>query len=337
MKKVLILLFLSFFVSLLSAQERISFSDFVRDFDWTLTKSEFRDRYKDRLIVVTDGTPDFFAMEGFLRLDNICFYEYTTQVLVRFYEQENEIVLVLNFTGLEESKYAGLKKLLIQKLGEPTYLLWNGETLNKEDMKIFDIGLDFERIWVTDKYVITWYPVEDNGMMYMMLMVQKRKPDFRQSYWGESLDEIKKKEGKPDENEDDAIYTFTTTLAGIGSCLAVYRFTDNELTSGKYILLGINSDNCIQNYERLLDLLIMKYGEPGSHNKKSTVSELEHDAFSDGYWVTAGKMRFDAMWSTSTSTVGIFLYGEQYVPMLIIEYMSNLHQNEMDQDILKDL
>lgn len=328
MKKLILILFLAFTAQASFAQTKIDFFDFVRDFDWSISESEFQSTYKDR-IIDSDDTE-------LIHLSGICFEQHDAEVIVRFDEQTKEVAISLVFVNLEESMQLELKEFLKRKFGEPTFILHDGVTINKQDAKILNLGLDYERIWVTDKYVYTWYTIEESGQTFMFLLVQKRKPDFRQGYWGDSMDEIKKREGKLNESLNDNIYSFETSLAGIGKCSAAYRFTNNKLTSGKYIFLNINSDNCVQMYEKLVDLLTVKYGEPESNERKPT-GWLESDVLSDGDLVMAGQLRFEAMWYTSATMLGIFLYGEQYMPWLVIEYYSMLHQEEMETDVLKDL
>ncbi len=328
MKKLILILVLAFTVQVSFSQTKIDFFDFVRNFDWSISESDFQSKYKDR-IIDSDDTE-------LIHLSGICFEQRDAEVVVRFDEQTKEVAISLVLVNLEEADQSELKKFLKRKFGEPTFILHDGVTINKQDAKILNLGLDYERIWVTDKYVYTWYTLENSGQTFMFFVVQNREPDFRKGYWGDSKDEIKKREGKPDESVNDNIYSFETSIAGIGRCSAVYRFTNNELTSGKYIFLDINSDNCVRNYEKLVDLLTVKYGEPGSNERKST-GWLESDMLSDEALVTAGQLRFETMWYTPATMLGIFLYGEQYTPWLVIEYYSVLHQEEMEHDVLKDL
>ena len=120
-------------------------------------------------------------------------------------------------------------------------------------------------------------------------------------------------------------------------CIATYRFTNNMLTLGKYIFTTINTDNCVRNYQQLSDLLTTKYGNPISKEKKSIAEDYEQEVLSEGQLISMGKLRLETIWDTPTTFLGILLYGEEYQPILIIEYYSKLHQEELEKDILKDL
>jgi len=164
----------------------------------------------------------------------------------------------------------------------------------------------------------------------------EREPDFRQGFWGDSLADVKRKEGKADEFNMDGIYAFTTYVAGL-ECISAYRFTGTKLTSGKYVFLNNNSDNCVSNYNKLVELLTKKYGTPLSHDKETTASAFQQEIYTEGELVRNGDMKFETYWVTPFSTIAIFLNGEQYQISLDIEYYSNKLEEERENDILKDL
>lgn len=333
MKKLISFLLLAFTLLPSFAQEKIDFFDFVNNFDWDMSEAEFKTKYHDR-IVVDENTPA--ALEGQYVLSGIYFNQYNTETTVRFDSQPKRIVISLSFITLEDSEHSKLKEILDQKIGDPTHILYDGRVLNKQDAEILNLGLDYMRIWVTGIYNFLWYPKNEDGPQYMSLIVERRSPDFRQGYWGDSMAEVKKKEGKPDKYGMEGIYSFDTYVAGM-ECLAAYRFTKGKLTSGKYIFLNLNADNCVQSYKKLVELLTAKYGEPISNDKKSTALDFERSVLDDGDLVMSGKMRFDAGWATTSTSVSIYLYGEQYQIQLGIEYYSMLHQEDRVQDILDDL
>lgn len=333
MKKLTLSLLLAFALLPSFAQEKIDFFDFVRDFDWNMSESDFKAKYKDRIVTPEDASA---TLDRSYVLSGIYFNQYDTETAVRFDSQPKRTVVSLSFIDLEDSEHSKLKEILNQKIGDPTHILYNGMVLNKQDAEVLNIGLDYTRIWVVGAYNFLWYPKDENGQQYMSLIVERRAPDFRQGYWGDSMNDVKIKEGKPDEFDMEGIYSFTTHVAGL-ECLAGYRFTDGKLTSGKYVFLNLHADNCVRNYEQLVELLTTKYGEPISNDKKSTALDFERSVLDDGELVESGKMRFDASWTTPSTSVAIYLYGERYQIQLGIEYYSVLHQEEIEQDVLNDL
>lgn len=319
MKKLILSLLLASILLPSFAQSKIDFFDFVRDFDWNMSESDFRAKYKDRIIEQSDSLIDFWKEMpiSLIALNNIQLGKYNTYTCITYFKQFHKpgVTAVINVS--DPFDYIEIEKMIEEKLGKPIYLA------NK-------------KTWVQEKHIYTSTFENQYGETKFTIVAQEQEPDFRQGYWGESMGEIKKKEGEPDKYGMKNIYMFDTYVAGL-SCMAAYRFTNGILTSGKYIFTNINSDNCIENYETLVELLTVKYGEPGYNNKESSASELEKSTYTEGELVIANKMRLQTEWLTPSSYIIIALYGEEYQPMLVIEYSSNLHQEERAADILKDL
>ena len=330
MKKLILILVLSFTAQVSFSQTKIDFFDFVRNFDWSISESDFRVTYKDLLVEQPDSMSEFLEISGLIPLDGIFLGKYEATANAMYNKLFDKPTLGILFNSLNAFDYLEIEKIIEQKLGKSNYFV-KGEN-SEDDM----VKTESKRIWIEGNNIFTLAQAKSLGSTSLHLIAEYREPDFRQGYWGDSMDEIKRKEGKPDEFGMENIYSFTTYVAGI-ECLAGYRFTDGKLTSGKYIFLNLNSDNCIQNYEKLVELLTKKYVEPIGSDKKSTASDFELNVMDEGDVVEMGKMRFDVNWVTPSTTVAIYLYGEQYQIQLGIEYYSNLHQEEMEHDVLKDL
>lgn len=331
MKKLILSLLLASILLPSFAQSKIDFFDFVRDFDWNMSESDFRTKYKDRIVVVPDSMPDFYGKEGFIQLDNVYLDRYKTKTCVKYVELSQQLSIVSSLDHFGALDYLEIEKIVERKLGKPIHTQ-NGEN----DFSNHQNTLIYDKTWVTDTYTFSLMLTQTEYGYVFVIIVQGREPDFRQGYWGDSMGEIKKKEGEPDKYGMKNIYMFDTYVAGL-SCMAGYRFTNGILTSGKYIFTDINSGNCIQHYEELVELLTMKYGEPGYNNKESSASEIEKSTYTEGELVIANKIRLQTEWLTPTSHIIIILYGEEYQPKLVIEYYSKSHQEERAADILKDL
>ena len=338
MKKLILSLLLASILLPSFAQSKIDFFDFVRDFDWNMSESDFRTKYKDRIVVL----PDSLLRFGLIELSDIYLEKYKTITCIRYDEQTQKPIITLRLDSFGALDYLEIEKFIDEKLGNPDYATHEEVySYSSEDTPIYS------KVWLKDTYAFTLVLYEDStGYVFFIAIQEKnqelpkagkdREPDFRQGYWGDSMGEIKKKEGEPDKYGMENIYMFDTYVAGL-SCMAGYRFTNGILTSGKYVFTDINSDNCIQNYEKLVELLTVKYGEPRYNNKESSASEIEKSTRTEGELVVANKMQLQTEWLTPSSYIIIALYGEEYQPMLGIEYSSNLHQEERAADILKDL
>ena len=331
MKKLILSLLLASILLPSFAQTKIDFFDFVRDFDWNMSESDFRTKYKDRIVVVPDSMPDFYGKEGFIQLDNVYLDRYKTKTCVKYVELSQQLSIVSSLDHFGALDYLEIEKIVERKLGKPIHTQ-NGEN----DFSNHQNTLIYDKTWVTDTYTFSLMLTQTEYGYVFVIIVQGREPDFRQGYWGDSMEEIKKKEGKPNGSDIQGIYSFLTYVNGM-ECIATYRFTNNMLTLGKYIFTTINTDNCVRNYQQLSDLLTTKYGNPISKEKKSIAEDYEQEVLSEGQLISMGKLRLETIWDTPTTFLGILLYGEEYQPILIIEYYSKLHQEELEKDILKDL
>ena len=195
------------------------------------------------------------------------------------------------------------------------------------------------RVWLTDAtHITTICASTENGLRYLCAARKgtPREPDFRKGKWGDSMAACKSKEGKRDEYGMENIYAFDTYVAGI-EATAAYRFTNDMLTSGKYIFSGQNTDNCISNYDNLVSYLTKKYGEPIDIKKEYSAQDYEKRLYSDGELIREGKLKMNTIWVTPFSYIIIALDGEKYHISLVLEYYSSKLDKVREDSILSDL
>ena len=336
MKKLILSLLLASILLPSFAQTKIDFFDFVRDFDWNMSESDFRTKYKNRISQKRGAVPNFYTLPQGIIFENITIGEFEPITIATYDTPKQKHIIFFLLDSTEIIDDLKLESEIRLKLGNPVFSTDNYDFPDYPELKAIGLKKGNIRIWVSEKLVYLLMSSENIGRNICVIGCFVRDPDFRQGYWGDSVEEIKKKEGKPDKYGMENIYTFDTYVAGL-SCGAAYRFTNGILTSGKYIFTDINSDNCIQHYEELVELLTMKYGEPGYNNKESSASEIERSTYTEGELVVANKMQLRTEWFTPTSSILIDLRGEEYLPKLVIEYYSKSHQEERAADILKDL
>ena len=336
MKKLILSLLLASILLPSFAQTKIDFFDFVRDFDWNMSESDFRTKYKNRISQKRGAVPNFYTLPQGIIFENITIGEFEPITIATYDTPKQKHIIFFLLDSTEIIDDLKLESEIRLKLGNPVFSTDNYDFPDYPELKAIGLKKGNIRIWVSEKLVYLLMSSENIGRNICVIGCFVRDPDFRQGYWGDSVEEIKKKEGKPDKYGMENIYTFDTYVAGL-SCGAAYRFTNGILTSGKYIFTDINSGNCIQHYEELVELLTMKYGEPGYNNKESSASEIERSTYTEGELVVANKMQLRTEWFTPTSSILIDLRGEEYLPKLVIEYYSKSHQEERAADILKDL
>lgn len=268
--------------------------------------------------------------------ENITIGEFEPITIATYDKSKQKHIIFFLLDSTEIIDDLKLESEIRLRLDNPVFSTDNYDFPDYPELKAIGLKKGNIRIWVSEKLVYLLMSSENLERNICVIGCFVRDPDFRQGYWDDSVEEIKKKEGKPDKYGMENIYMFDTYVAGL-SCMAGYRFTNGILTSGKYIFTDINSGNCIQHYEELVELLTMKYGEPGYNNKESSASEIEKSTYTEGELVIANKIRLQTEWLTPTSHIIIILYGEEYQPKLVIEYYSKSHQEERAADILKDL
>lgn len=337
MKKLILSLLLASILLPSFAQTKIDFFDFVRDFDWDMSESAIQTKYKDRISQKTDTVSNFYIQpQGTILFKNITIGEFEPITITAYDTLTQKRLIYCILESVEIIDNLKLESEISIKLGSPLLSVDNYDFTNLPTFKAIGIEKGNIRIWMSEKLIYALMSAEHENQNICIIGCYIQEPSFRRGYWGDSMEEIKKKEGKPDKFSEEDIYVFDTYVAGL-ECGVAYRFTNDKLTSGKYIFTNINSDNCIQNYEKLVELLTVKYGEPGYNNKEVSANEYEQRIFSEGELVIANKMRLRTEWLTPTSSILIDLRGEEYTLFLVIEYYSNLHQEERATDILKDL
>lgn len=325
------------------AQNRIDLIDFVNTFDWKLSEIAFKEKYNNRIVTGNDSISNIHAETGNWLLSNIYIGKHKTKTFIRYNnEGEKPIIVSVPTTEPQDSigQFVGIdiEQIVNNKLGKPDLSLDN---MSLKAFNLEDLEVETGDIKMWSSTVSTFMTINAKNDKQQLFFISafpgtKRDPDFRQGFWGDSLNDIKREEGKEDEFNVDGIYAFTTYVAGL-KCLSAYRFTGNKLTSGKYVFLNNNSDNCEDNYNKLVKLLTKKYGEPISNDKETTASDYEQMIYTNGELVRNGDMSFKAYWFTPFSTIAIFLTGEQYEISLNIEYYSNKLEEEREKEILKDL
>lgn len=339
MKRLTILLLLAGFAFSVSAQTRIDFFDLADSFDWNLSKSEFVEKYKDRVIISTDTIPDA-GMDSYV-LGNVFIGGYRTMTIVQFDAQTQRPMLIsLPTDSLGQTfftyKVEDIERIVEERLGSPDDVMEDVEITAYEGFMGYKTG--DVKTWDSAVPMFLTISAGEGEQRIIAVSAVSRNPDFRQGYWGDSMEEIMKKEGRADEFDIEGIYSFKTYVAGM-ECMCAYRFTDDRFTSGKYIFTNVNSDKCVSNYDRLVRLLTKKYGEPYRNDKKSDATYYDQQWFSEGELVEKGDMSFMASWNTGFSVIFLSLDGEQDMIFLSIEYYSSdyLFSEDPEEDILKDL
>lgn len=344
MKKTLLIALLTI-VSLPGfSQARKDFFNFASAFNWSMSEADFQTKYSSRIVPETDSL--FRSMDiqkGTYLLNDLKIGDYDCLTLVSYgMEETPSIVARLTDAALQASMptvlTTKLDRIVDQKMQEPD--------LSLDDMPLSAFGFSGMeevkgrlRIWMSDALTFgTVSTTTEDGLTYLFVARkgEPREPDFRKGKWGDSMATFKTKEGKRDEYGMENIYAFDTYVAGL-QAIAAYRFTDDRLTSGKYVFTRENSDNCIRDYETIVSHLTKKYGEPAKVNKDYSASDYEKKYYSDGELIRDGKLEISTYWFTPFSAIAITLNGERYSVSMGLEYYSTKLDKVREEGILNDL
>lgn len=325
-------------------QSRKDFFNFIGTFNWSISEVSFKAKYAARIVPETDSLYIKLELEPSTYLINdMKVGDYDCYTLVTYDAEDTPFVLsTLTNEALEASMPSvlamKLDKLVEQKMREPDMKL--------DDIPLSTLGFDAAedvtgnvRAWMTDILSFsTFRTITEDGLFYLLIASkgEPREPNFRKGRWGDSMAECKSKEGKKDEYGMENIYAFDTWVAGI-QAIAAYRFTDDRLTSGKYVFTNENAENCVRDYDNLVSYLTEKYGEPEKINKEYLARDYEKSYYSDGQLIRDGKLEMSTYWFTQFSVIAIILNGEKGSISMGLEYYSTKLNQVRKDSILNDL
>ncbi len=321
------------------AVNKIDVFDFISQFDWSQTKKEIEYKYKNYI-----NTEELSTGNSII-LDSIVLGDYNLSFSIVFDKRDMPTIFSFSpkmdlFFLLENEKIDSvINSIIYEKFGEPnvpyesipSYLLENESSTSvkmwKDVKNLRNMSLSHSSLYINGMSV--------SYFMLSLLTPIKTEPDFRKGYWGDSRRVIMEREGKRDELGLDNIYSFSTTVAGLG-CIAAYRFTNDKLTNAKYLFKNASVYSCINDYEKLFSLLTKKYGDPVENKEENQASERQKDIYTEGELVRDGRLSKSALFLSPFSYIFISLSGGDGFS-LIIEYYSIEHDNEREEDILMDL
>ena len=345
MKKTLLVLFAILFCFSSNGQSSKNFFDFIKSYNWDITETAFKAKYADRFIPV-DTLMGMPVQKSYI-LNDLKVGEYDCSTFISFADTTpGMIVGSLNpnpIISLNPGALADkIDRIVDQNMIDPADAELEDVPLSTFGVVGLDSVKGVVRIWMMEETgLISIKMMTDSTLAYVFIAKKEepREPDFRKGRWGDSMSECKKKEGKSDELGMDGIYAFRTYVAG-HKVVAAYRFTNDRLTSGKYIFTDENAINCVNHYSELVSYLTQKYGEPSIVNKdySPTTSSTDKRVFTEGELVRQNKLEMGSIWVTPFSTIFIYLKGGEYGSIsLSLEYTSNKFDKTVTKSILNDL
>lgn len=160
--------------------------------------------------------------------------------------------------------------------------------------------------------------------------------DFRETSWGMNMNQVRKHETSIFVSTEPNLLVYETTLNGLKANV-IYQFVDNKLARTGYMIKEIHSNrnNYIDDYDKIKNLLIKKYGTP-TVDKTNWYNDLYRDTPQDyGMAVSIGHLKYISSWKTSRSEIINGLYGENYDIHHIIFYTSEEYGKSLDAETEK--
>jgi len=149
------------------------------------------------------------------------------------------------------------------------------------------------------------------------------KYDFRETNWGMSKEQVKATENKKPDLEEDNVLAYKVKING-DDYFCAYSFLEDKLHNAGYAIAEkhTNRNFYIDDYKKLKEILIKKYGKPLT-DRTTWDSDLYKDDRSEwGFAVSLGHLSYGATWETSTSHISLGLNGDNYKINLLLEYDS---------------
>lgn len=142
---------------------------------------------------------------------------------------------------------------------------------------------------------------------------QIENPDFRNSKWGMSFDEVKKSEKLKivAEQENGIIYEDKISDFPV---YAIFNFENGKLIMGVYTFKQEHSNNNLfyDDYKKVVELYTKKYGEPLEEYEQWNNDLMKGNPSRVGLAISIGHVNFATKWKTDTSEIGIVLTGDNY-------------------------
>lgn len=229
-----------------------------------------------------------------------------------------------------------MDNLLIPLLGEPD--IRKQELDNK-------YAKNLNRDWYKDNYVVeVRHFIFSTSHSYSLSVkgVENNENDFRVAKWGDSKKIVMRKEGKNNLSVDQNLYVFSDNVAGM-KCNVIYTFNKDKLTKAEYIFKRNHSNNNIYilDYNNLVDLLTVKYGETSHNGKIWHNPRYKDNSDRYGHAVSLGHLTFMAGWFGLKTNITVLLYGNNNSITLNVTYESKKHEEIQEgediQNKIKDL
>ena len=148
--------------------------------------------------------------------------------------------------------------------------------------------------------------------------------DFRQTKWGMSKEEVISSEEKKPDAAIKNIILYNDIAAINLKCTLGYEFADDNLTMAGYHFTTehSNDNDHIDDFKRIKELLIKKYGTPKIDNETWQNDTYMHNPQLCGFAISSGHLIYSAVWETENTEIYLMLFGKNYIISHSLNYFS---------------
>ncbi len=336
---------------------------FAQDFrksDWGMSKDQVKNRESSKLI---KDTTDILEYSGVIAgYKCVIRYKFTEKKLSRAsyiilskYEDKNEYIRHYNLIkdGLSK-KYGSPRedeivwinvhsKIDFTKWGDAVstgrllfYSSW-GNTKTSIFYTINGQSGNIEHIIEYNSKKLS--PLEDR-VRYKRTLKVFADDGFRKCKWGYPKASVKNRESAKLINENSSLLSYNTKIGKFNLNIS-YFFTANKLTSAQYLILGEGSDkmNYVNDYNRIKNVLINKYGEPKEDKTIWAPEVIDiHDYLQYGKDISKGLLELYTVWVIDNSIIVLKLNGGSGYLNLVVNYESiKLKEFKENYELSKEL
>jgi len=148
--------------------------------------------------------------------------------------------------------------------------------------------------------------------------------NFEEMQWGLSKKEVVELEGKPaDQRKVKGLDVMRYQQRVINlDCAIDYFFAANKLSRTRFSFAGdyLDKNAYLQDYQKIKDALVQKFGRPLEEAMKWRDSSYKDDFSAWGEAVSLGHLEMSSRWLTSQTEITANLSGEEDEILLTVEY-----------------
>lgn len=148
--------------------------------------------------------------------------------------------------------------------------------------------------------------------------------NFQEMQWGLSKKEVVESEGKPvDQRKVKGLDIMRYQQRVINlECAIDYFFAANKLSRTRFSFAGdyLDKNAYLQDYQRIKDALVQKFGRPLEEAMKWRDSSLKDDFSAWGEAVSLGHLELSSRWLTPQTEITASLTGAEEEILLTVEY-----------------